>query len=599
MSIENEIIRLQNAKASIKTAIENKGVEVGDNVKLDNYAELIDSITVGSGDGEEHVNPDFYNLRTNNGTDYRYLFHSYSGTNLDLSNWDTSHVTNMSYMFGGCSSLTTLDLSNWKTSEVTDMSNMFSGCTSLTSLNLSGFDTQDVTNMNSMFNNCCKLTSLDLSNFNTSNVKDIRSMFNYCDNLISVDITGWDTSNVTNMNYMFSFSGNGALTHVYGELDLSGLTNGFYSSTYAAPLKNCVNLQTLYLKNIYKNCTMTNATKWAINLNNTVVKDECLIYIINELPDLINDKKLTSTNNIILTLPKTNILTEEQVKIATDKGWQVANTTYHLSSYTVTYNLGENIVCEEKQIAKEGMPFSLTLEVTGDYAINSVVVTMNDTAITPTYTKDSLDFVIAANINITSVTGNITITAEAEETIRQTIFTVGTGLDVNNILCITPATSNSVKEVTINGKTQTVPSGISKKNYTVNDGDEIKIVGSFELQDSTVLSISGVELQSNITKMEYMFYNCKSLTALDLSVFDTTKVTSMRSMFCGCNKLTLLDLSSFNTSNVTTHTFIFMDVPSTCTIYINPNTFINKTTGQTFTPADLSWSGTAFTPKYN
>ena len=41
------------------------------------------------------------------------------------------------------------------------------------------------------------------------------------------------------------------------------------------------------------------------------------------------------------------------------------------------------------------------------------------------------------------------------------------------------------------------------------------------------------------------------------------------------------------------------NIPSTCTIYINPDLFINKKTGKTFTPADLGWTGTAFTPKYN
>lgn len=46
-------------------------------------------------------------------------------TNLDISNFDTSKVTNMSGMFNGCGSLTNLDLSNFNTSNVTDMSNMF------------------------------------------------------------------------------------------------------------------------------------------------------------------------------------------------------------------------------------------------------------------------------------------------------------------------------------------------------------------------------------------------------------------------------------------------------------------------------------------
>ena len=36
---------------------------------------------------------------------------------------------------------------------------------------------------------------------------------------------------------------------------------------------------------------------------------------------------------------------------------------------------------------------------------------------------------------------------------------------------------------------------------------------------------------SNITDMRYMFYNCSSLTSLDVSNFDTSNVTNMDSMF--------------------------------------------------------------------
>lgn len=46
MSITTEIERIQNAKASIKTAIENKGVEVGEG-RIDTYASKIEEI-VGS-----------------------------------------------------------------------------------------------------------------------------------------------------------------------------------------------------------------------------------------------------------------------------------------------------------------------------------------------------------------------------------------------------------------------------------------------------------------------------------------------------------------------------------------------------------------------
>ena len=46
MSIANEITRLQNAKTSIKTSIENKGVTVGDGT-LNTYASKIDAIKTG------------------------------------------------------------------------------------------------------------------------------------------------------------------------------------------------------------------------------------------------------------------------------------------------------------------------------------------------------------------------------------------------------------------------------------------------------------------------------------------------------------------------------------------------------------------------
>ena len=63
----------------------------------------------------------------------------------------------MNYMFLRCTSLITLDLSNFNTSKVTNMSNMFYNCISLTSLDLSNFDTSKVTNMDYMFSSCTSL----------------------------------------------------------------------------------------------------------------------------------------------------------------------------------------------------------------------------------------------------------------------------------------------------------------------------------------------------------------------------------------------------------------------------------------------------------
>lgn len=65
-------------------------------------------------------------------------------------------------------------------------------------------------------------------------------------------------------------------------------------------------------------------------------------------------------------------------------------------------------------------------------------------------------------------------------------------------------------------------------------------------------AIDGIENlnTSMVTDMWQMFYNCKSLTSLDLKDFDTHNVLSMSYMFFGCNNLTYLNVSSFDTSNV-------------------------------------------------
>ena len=124
-------------------------------------------------------------------------------TTLDLSNFNTSKVTDMISMFSDCSALTTLDISNFDTSNLTNMSSMFNGCSALTTLDISNFDTSNVINMSSMFNGCSALTTLDLSNFNTSKVTDMISMFNNCTALTTLDISNFDTSKVIKMSYMF------------------------------------------------------------------------------------------------------------------------------------------------------------------------------------------------------------------------------------------------------------------------------------------------------------------------------------------------------------------------------------------------------------
>jgi surface protein len=120
--------------------------------------------SVGDKDPEGHnVDSVFTELN------YQSVFDSIQSSIKEAIAVDKVSFTNTSYMFDTCQSLTKLDLSNFDTSNVTDMQSMFYNCQSLTTLDLSSFDTSNVTDMFSMFQWCSKLT-LDCSHWNVDKV---------------------------------------------------------------------------------------------------------------------------------------------------------------------------------------------------------------------------------------------------------------------------------------------------------------------------------------------------------------------------------------------------------------------------------------------
>ena len=188
---------------------------------------------------------DLSNLNTSKVTNMNQMFNScYALKELNISNLDTSKVTDMSKMFFECSSLTKLNFgNNFDTSKVTNMSNMFIYCKSLQGLDLSSFDTSEVTNMDEMFHNCKSLKEVTFGDeFNTSKVKNMGYMFLNCSSLQGLDLSSFDTSNVTNMSSMFN--GCGSLQGLnLSSFDTSNVTNMSSMFIY------CKSLQGLNLSN--------------------------------------------------------------------------------------------------------------------------------------------------------------------------------------------------------------------------------------------------------------------------------------------------------------------------------------------------------------
>ena len=200
-TIAEEIQRLKEAKSSIKTSIENKGVTVSETVTLDAYPALIDSIA---------SNP------TISVRDYGIKF-AYS-TFYEVPDWaDFEGVTDMSKMFYMCNNITTIPQID--TSSATNMTSMFQGCKGLTTI--PQIDTSSVTYMGEMFRDCTSLTTIP--QIDTSSVENMICMFQGCKGLTTIPLI--DTSSLMKVLAMFracsSLTDLGGFAGLHAGIDLS------------------------------------------------------------------------------------------------------------------------------------------------------------------------------------------------------------------------------------------------------------------------------------------------------------------------------------------------------------------------------------------
>ena len=217
---------------------ELKTIKISGNGQGSAYNEALDE---GLLDGAENlISVDLTELNTSNVTNMRNMFYDcYSLTELDLSNFDTSNVTDMYSMFNSCRSLTSLDLSNFDTSNVTNMDCMFAWCSNLTSVDLSHFITARVTAMENMFYNCSNLTELDLRSFDTTRVNYTSHMFYNCSKLETIyNNNDWDSPNINSSAEMFKncYELFGAIAYNQNSVDITRANSktGYFTNNIAA-----------------------------------------------------------------------------------------------------------------------------------------------------------------------------------------------------------------------------------------------------------------------------------------------------------------------------------------------------------------------------
>ena len=122
-----------------------------------------------------------------------------SDFNEDISSWDVSSVTYMSFMFADNEEFNQ-DIGSWDVSSVTSMSQIFSGATAFNQ-DISSWDVSSVTSMISAFKDASSFNQ-DIGSWDVSSVTSMSQIFSGA-TVFNQDISGWDVSSVTSIDDAF------------------------------------------------------------------------------------------------------------------------------------------------------------------------------------------------------------------------------------------------------------------------------------------------------------------------------------------------------------------------------------------------------------
>lgn len=263
---------------------------------------------------------------------------------LDLSWMDTRRVMNMMAMFSGCKTLEYIDISSFNTENVTDMSEMFQevslikvlnvshfitknvkkfsfmfyGMSSLSNLDVSNFDTSSATVLSNMFRGCKNIANLTLSEkFVTSSVTDMSFMFASMNSLTELDLSYFDTRSVTNMKFMF-YDLNKLEVLDVSSFDMTNVTDVSNMFFNIARLRSIIGSHTLEEVES-ETVTALRGLKVSLKIESSVLERASILALLKGLADLTGGTSQTITLHAIAKAR----LTAEDIKIATDKNWNV------------------------------------------------------------------------------------------------------------------------------------------------------------------------------------------------------------------------------------------------------------------------------------
>lgn len=355
-------------------------------------------------------------------------------------------------------------------------------------------------------------TITHLEYLNTSQVTNMQCMFQNCESLEALDLSTFNTENVTNMYGMFQ--------------SCTSLKSLNLSSFNTSKVKQ--------MGYMFKNCESLTALDLS-RFNTENVKDyEYMFHSCKSLTALdlssFNSKEILNTS-----LMFTGCIALKTIDISS---FDTSKTTDMPSMFSE---------CSALETIYASSAFT-TDNVTNDFSMFSNCRKLKNFDLfnsgkTHAHIGEGGYFTVApAWVRFDAATGTLTFQCSSAKTDADTDFFLNEARD-------TPGWQT---------KSADIKTVVFKRNFR----DARPTTCSLWFGSCTNLtSIEGLENlnTSDVTSMDYMFYMCKQLRALDLSGFNTEKVENMRDMFSNCKNLETLNLSSFKTNNLTNMSEMFLE----------------------------------------
>jgi len=478
---------------------------------------------------------------------------------LDLSSWSTASASSLQGLFTECSSLESIVFGeSFTVSNSSSISWMFYMCSSLKNLDLSNWNTSNVVYMSYLFCNCYKLENITFGeSWNTEKVQEMQSMFSGCFVLTSIDLDNWNTANVTNMDYMFQRC-EALISLDLSSFDIKSLTSA------TNMIKNMTALETFVAPYASNNKPIliygTDYDQTWLHLNSSEVYGNLYIcngqtstagYPMNLLSTLLEDGSVEKSimTRLYETLPKTWF--DSLSTVTTDKS--TINSIKFTQSSTALEGYSEPIVVLDS-----------TNDIFISYLYNSttelydVIIYSKAAIIAPSNCYElfadlsNMSNIEFDNFYLTQFTYQIAGMFACDPGAD---FTLGnyklTSLDLSHF---------NTRGVSYMGG---LFSGLRALNsldlahFDTSNVTEFQVMFNF-CESLTTLDLSSFD-SGNVTNMQAMFQSCKQLSNLILpDNFITSTVTTADYMFTNCLTLSNFSfLTTWNTENITNMRYMF------------------------------------------